>query len=89
MAGSDSRIFTGKRILQVTPGDGEKMYKKAIQNLVLITAVLAICIGWLGYRYQTEHETILVRKMVDGKATDVSKKVKKFPLNLGLDIKGS
>ncbi len=64
------------------------MKKNALPQLLLIIVVVAFCAIWTAYSYYSSFEERVVTVKKDGEVTEVVKKVHKFPINLGLDLKG-
>jgi len=68
------------------------MQKKVLPQVLLLLLVLASCFAWMIYRYETDFESVpMVRQ---GRKTSLQKwktglrRPEKFPINLGLDLKG-
>lgn len=64
------------------------MRKDVLPQLLLIIFVVAFCAIWTTYQYLNSFEERVVTVKKEGEVTEVVKKVHKFPVNLGLDLKG-
>lgn len=56
--------------------------------MLIFLAVLAACVGWMYYRYESELEQVPMVVEKNGKTETKNVERKKFPINLGLDLKG-
>lgn len=64
------------------------MQKKMITQLLVTIAVVALCAGWMLYRYETQVEVRTETYVEDGKTKERTVEKKKLPINLGLDLQG-